>query len=82
MKPQLAADRMTREQLWTWTWRRVFDLDPENLQGLEYREKQRAHRQLREVLREIEIRGDQLALGNLGCEQVTAHGAIHRSTSH
>ena len=78
MKGSMAVDRMTRAQLWRVVWRRFYEIEPYNSGGFDLRERQLQWRALQKMLLELELRGDQLALGDLGREEVARHGHIDR----
>lgn len=80
MKARLAPEYMTREQLWKAVWERVFDLDPDPFVSRRLRPRDTTHRQLRSLLRELEVRGDQLAFGVLDREQEPGDGRVNERT--
>lgn len=76
MKPGLALDRMTTEQVRSKVWELIYDLEPYNLALLELRVRQERWRWLKAALLELELRGTQLALCVLVEEEVSRHRSV------
>jgi hypothetical protein len=68
MKPGLAVDYMSFDDLWLKIWEELYWLDPETSGSITRARRTQAWRQMRACLRELHVRGIQISL-QLGKEE-------------